>query len=86
MATRELGALENSKLNIYGGDAADPTLGQIVDISKQHGADTLTLEFGTTLGKHRCVRCHGAWMTYRSSYSNSVSKDGMALDHQVRSK
>ena len=42
VAMRELGALENSKLNICGGDAADLALGQMVDISKQHSADTLT--------------------------------------------
>ena len=60
VAMRELGALENSKLNICGGDAADLALGQMVDISKQHSADTLTLEFGTTLGAS-IDACEQSW-------------------------
>lgn len=59
-AARKLDASRNSKLNICGGDAADLALGQMVDISKQHSADTLTLEFGTTLGEH-VDACEQSW-------------------------
>jgi hypothetical protein len=60
VAARKLDASRNSKLNICGGDAADLALGQMVDISKQHSADTLTLEFGTTLGEH-IDACEQSW-------------------------
>lgn len=53
-------ALMNSKLNICGDDAPDLALGQMVDVSKQHNADTLTLEFGTTLSD-RVDACTQSW-------------------------
>lgn len=57
---RELETSRDMNLNVCGGDAADLALGQMIDVSKQHSADTLTLEFGTTLGDH-VDACDQSW-------------------------